>query len=42
MDEHMTGVRAQRCVLWLRVIRRWGPDRIAYQLYLNVSTVHPT
>lgn len=33
-------VRTERRILGLRVSRRWGPERIAYRLRLNPSTVH--
>jgi hypothetical protein len=32
--------RTERRIIKVRVIRRWGPARIAYLLGLNVSTVH--
>ena len=32
--------RTQRRILGLRVSRGWGPERIAYRLHLNPSTVH--
>jgi transposase InsO family protein len=32
--------RTERRILGLRVSRRWGPERIAYRLRLNPSTVH--
>jgi hypothetical protein len=32
--------RTDRRIIKVRVIRRWGPARIAYLLDLNVSTVH--
>ena len=32
--------RTERRILGLRVSRRWGPQRIAYRLRLNPSTVH--
>src|SRR5699024_1761884 len=32
--------RTERRILGLRVSRRWGPERIAYRLHLNPSTVH--
>jgi transposase InsO family protein len=35
-----TPTRTERCIIKVRVIRRWGPARIAYLLGLNVSTVH--
>jgi transposase InsO family protein len=36
-----TPTRTERRIIKVRVIRRWGPARIAYLLGLNVSTVHP-
>jgi transposase InsO family protein len=35
-----TPTRIERRIIKVRVIRRWGPARIAYLLRLNVSTVH--
>jgi transposase InsO family protein len=35
-----TPMRTERRIIKIRVIRRWGPARIAYLLGLNVSTVH--
>jgi transposase InsO family protein len=35
-----TPARTERRIIKVRVIRRWGPARIAYLLRLNVSTVH--
>src|SRR6185312_12807056 len=35
-----TSPRTERRIIGVRVIRRWGPARIAYLLRLNVSTVH--
>ncbi len=35
-----TPTRVERRVIKLRVLRRWGPARIAYLLHLNPSTVH--
>jgi transposase InsO family protein len=35
-----TATRTERRIIKVRVIRRWGPARIAYLLGLNVSTVH--
>jgi len=35
-----TPTRTERRIINVRVIRRWGPARIAYLLGLNVSTVH--
>lgn len=35
-----TPTRTERRIIKVRVIRRWGPARIAYLLGLNVSTVH--
>ncbi|QZH64053.1 IS481 family transposase [Mycolicibacterium farcinogenes] len=35
-----TPVRTERRIVKVRVLRRWGPARIAYLLGLNVSTVH--
>jgi transposase InsO family protein len=35
-----TPTRTERRIIKVRVIRRWGPARIAYLLRLNVSTVH--
>jgi transposase InsO family protein len=35
-----TAIRTERRIIKVRVIRRWGPARIAYLLRLNVSTVH--
>ena len=35
-----TPTRPERRIIKVRVIRRWGPARIAYLLGLNVSTVH--
>ncbi len=35
-----TPTRTERRVIKVRVIRRWGPARIAYLLGLNPSTVH--
>ena len=37
---HRTPTRTERRIIKVRVIRRWGPARIAYLLGLNVSTVH--
>jgi transposase InsO family protein len=37
---HQTPMRTERRIIKVRVIRRWGPARIAYLLGLNVSTVH--
>ena len=37
---HQTPTRTERRIIKVRVIRRWGPARIAYLLGLNVSTVH--
>ncbi|OBG87860.1 transposase [Mycobacterium sp. E802] len=37
---HQTPVRTERRIIKVRVLRRWGPARIAYLLGLNVSTVH--
>jgi transposase-like protein len=36
-----TPTRTERRIIKVRVIRRWGPARIAYLLGLNVSTVAP-
>ena len=35
-----TATRTERRIIKVRVVRRWGPARIAYLLGLNVSTVH--
>jgi transposase InsO family protein len=35
-----TPTRTERRIIKVRVIRRWGPARIAHLLGLNVSTVH--
>jgi len=35
-----TSSRVERRVVGLRVSRRWGPARIAYQLRMAISTVH--
>jgi transposase InsO family protein len=35
-----TPTHTERRIIKVRVIRRWGPARIAYLLGLNVSTVH--
>jgi transposase InsO family protein len=35
-----TPTRTERRIIKVRVIRRWGPARIAYLLGMNVSTVH--
>ena len=35
-----TPTRTERRIIKVRVMRRWGPARIAYLLGLNVSTVH--
>jgi len=32
--------RTERRIMGLRVLRRWGPARIAYRLRLNPATVH--
>lgn len=32
--------RTERCIVKVRVLRRWGPARIIYLLRLNSSTVH--
>ena len=37
---HQLPQRTERRILGLRVSRRWGPARIAYDLGLNPSTVH--
>ncbi|MET7992208.1 IS481 family transposase [Amycolatopsis sp. NPDC005232] len=37
---HQTPTRVERRIIKVRVIRRWGPARIAYLLGLNPSTVH--
>lgn len=37
---NQTPMRRQRRIIKVRVLRRWGPARIAYLLGLNVSTVH--
>ncbi len=37
---NQTPTRTERRIIKVRVIRRWGPTRIAYLLGLNVSTVH--
>jgi transposase InsO family protein len=37
---NQTPTRIERRIIKVRVIRRWGPARIAYLLGLNVSTVH--
>jgi transposase-like protein len=37
---NQTSTRTERRIIKVRVIRRWGPARIAYHLSLNVSTVH--
>lgn len=35
-----TPTRTERRIIKVRVLRRWGPARIAYLLRLNPSTVH--
>src|SRR6185312_2047967 len=35
-----TPTRTERRIIKVRVLRRWGPARIAYLLGLNPSTVH--
>jgi transposase InsO family protein len=35
-----TPTRTERRIIKVRVIRRWGPARIAYLLHLNPATVH--
>jgi transposase InsO family protein len=37
---NQTPTRTERRIIKVRVLRRWGPARIAYLLALNVSTVH--
>ncbi|HEV2781538.1 MAG TPA: IS481 family transposase [Actinophytocola sp.] len=37
---YRTPTRVERRIIKVRVIRRWGPARIAYHLGLNPSTVH--
>lgn len=37
---NQTPTRTERRIIKVRVLRRWGPARIAYLLGLNVSTVH--
>jgi transposase len=37
---NQTPTRTERRIIKVRVIKRWGPARIAYLLGLNVSTVH--
>lgn len=37
---NQTPKRTERRIVKVRVLRRWGPARIAYLLGLNVSTVH--
>jgi transposase InsO family protein len=37
---NQTPIRTERRIIKIRVIKRWGPARIAYHLGLNVSTVH--
>ncbi|OBI78096.1 IS481 family transposase [Mycobacterium sp. E740] len=37
---NQTPSRTERRIIKVRVVRRWGPARIAYLLGLNVSTVH--
>lgn len=37
---NQTPTRTERRIIKIRVLRRWGPARIAYHLGLNVSTVH--
>ena len=37
---HRTPTRTERRIIKVRVLRRWGPARIAYLLGLNPSTVH--
>ncbi len=39
-DLRPTPTRTERHIIKVRIIRRWGPARIAYLLGLNVSTVH--
>jgi transposase len=37
---HRTPTRTERRIVKVRVLRRWGPARIAYPLGLNLSSVH--
>lgn len=37
---NQTPTRTERRIIKVRVLRRWGPARIAYLLGLNVSTVY--
>lgn len=37
---HRTPTRTERRIIKIRVLRRWGPARIAYLLHLNPATVH--
>ncbi len=37
---HRTPTRTERRIIKVRVLRRWGPARIAYLLKLNPATVH--
>jgi transposase InsO family protein len=37
---HRTPTRTERRIIKIRVLRRWGPARIAYLLRLNPATVH--
>lgn len=37
---HRTPTRLERRIIKVRVLRRWGPARIAYLLGINPSTVH--
>jgi transposase InsO family protein len=37
---HQTPTRTERRIIKVRVLRRWGPARIAYLLRLNPATVH--
>jgi transposase InsO family protein len=35
-----TATRTERRIIKVRILRRWGPARIAYLLHLNPATVH--
>ncbi|MFB7740921.1 IS481 family transposase [Streptomyces sp. NPDC056132] len=40
LNPRQTPTRTERRIIKVRVLRRWGPARIAYLLGLNPSTVH--
>lgn len=40
LSPRQTPTRTERRIIKVRVLRRWGPARIAYLLGLNPSTVH--